>query len=67
MIFRFALTAVASVAVMTAVHAASAPARFTQDLTKSTLEYSFVQAGAQNKGAFKKYTVTLVVAGEKAD
>ena len=67
MIPRLALTALASIAVMTAAHAASAPARFTQDLTKSTLEYSFVQAGAQNKGTFKKYTVTLEVAGDKAD
>jgi len=55
--------AVASIAAMTAAQAASAPARFTQDLTKSTLEYSFVQAGAQNKGTFKKYTVTLDDAG----
>jgi polyisoprenoid-binding protein YceI len=43
---------------------AAAPARLTQDLTKSTLEYSFVQAGAQNKGTFKKYTVTLDMAAD---
>ena len=44
--------------------AAAAPVRFTQDLTKSTLEYSFVQAGAQNKGTFKKYTVTFDFAAD---
>jgi polyisoprenoid-binding protein YceI len=38
---------------------ASAPARYTQDAAKSTLEYAFVQAGAQNKGAFRKYSTTL--------
>ena len=38
---------------------ASAPARYTQDPAKSSLEYSFVQAGAQNKGTFKKYSTTL--------
>jgi len=43
---------------------AAAPTRLTQDLTKSTLEYSFVQAGAQNKGTFKKYTVTLDMAAD---
>jgi len=59
--------AIVSIAVIAAPHAASAPAHFTQDLTKSTLEYSFVQAGAQNKGTFKKYTVTLDVAGDKAE
>jgi len=59
--------AIVSIAGIAAPHAASAPAHFTQDLTKSTLEYSFVQAGAQNKGTFKKYTVTLDVAGDKAE
>ena len=43
---------------------AAAPTRLAQDLTKSTLEYSFVQAGAQNKGTFKKYTVTLDMAAD---
>jgi polyisoprenoid-binding protein YceI len=61
------LMAIVSIAVIAAAHAASASAHFTQDLTKSTLEYSFVQAGAQNKGTFKKYTVTLDVAGDKAE
>ncbi len=40
--------------------AADAPAaRFTLDPAKSTLEYQFVQAGAQNKGKFKRFAVTL--------
>jgi len=54
------------IAAISAASAAAAPARFTQDLTKSKLEYSFVQAGAQNKGTFKKYTVTLDMAADNA-
>jgi len=37
----------------------SAPAHYTLDPAKSTLEYQFVQAGAQNKGKFSKYSVAL--------
>lgn len=42
-------------------HAAdAAPAtRYTADPAKSTLEYQFMQAGAQNKGKFTRYTVAL--------
>jgi polyisoprenoid-binding protein YceI len=42
-------------------HAADAApiTRYTLDQTKSTLEYQFVQAGAQNKGKFTRYSVTL--------
>jgi polyisoprenoid-binding protein YceI len=32
---------------------------YTIDAAKSTLEFSFVQAGAQNKGKFTKFPVTL--------
>ncbi len=32
---------------------------YTLDPAKSTLEYQFVQAGAQNKGRFTKFAVTL--------
>jgi len=41
--------------------AADAPAvmRYVLDPAKSTLEFAFVQAGAQNKGQFKRFTVTL--------
>jgi polyisoprenoid-binding protein YceI len=35
------------------------PTRYTLDPAKSAFEYQFVQAGAQNKGKFTKYTVTL--------
>jgi polyisoprenoid-binding protein YceI len=33
--------------------------RYTLDPAKSTLDYQFVQAGAQNKGKFTKFPVTL--------
>jgi polyisoprenoid-binding protein YceI len=33
--------------------------RYTLDQAKSTLEFQFVQAGAQNKGKFTRYPVTL--------
>jgi polyisoprenoid-binding protein YceI len=33
--------------------------RYTLDQTKSSLEFQFVQAGAQNKGKFTRYPVTL--------
>ena len=39
--------------------AAAAPVRYTHDPAKSSLQYSFVQAGAQNKGTFTKYSTTL--------
>jgi polyisoprenoid-binding protein YceI len=41
--------------------AADAPAvtHYVLDPAKSTLEFAFVQAGAQNKGQFKRFTVTL--------
>ena len=42
-------------------HAADAAAatRYTADPATSTLEYQFMQAGAQNKGKFTRYTVSL--------
>jgi polyisoprenoid-binding protein YceI len=43
---------------------AAAPARYTLDPAKSMLEYEFVQAGAQNKGTFKKLTTTLDFAAD---
>lgn len=41
--------------------AADAPAvpHYVLDPAKSTLEFAFVQAGAQNKGQFKRFTVVL--------
>jgi len=38
---------------------ASAVTHYTADPAKSTLEYQFVQAGAQNKGKFGQFTVSL--------
>lgn len=45
-------------------NAAGAPATYTLDAAKSTLEFSFVQAGAQNKGRFPKFSVNLVFADD---
>src|ERR1700759_5428807 len=39
--------------------AADAAAHYVSDPAKSTLDYQFVQAGAQNKGKFTKFPVTL--------
>ena len=41
--------------------AADAPGvtHYVLDPAKSTLEFAFVQAGAQNKGQFKRFTVTM--------
>jgi len=36
---------------------AAAPPTYTLDATKSTLEFTFVQAGAKNKGRFPKFTL----------
>jgi polyisoprenoid-binding protein YceI len=47
-----------------AARATSAPATYTLDAAKSTLEFSFVQAGAQNKGRFPKFSVNLVFADD---
>ena len=45
---------------VTGAHAAdTAVTHYTLDPAKSTLEYQFVQAGAQNKGKFTRYPVTL--------
>jgi polyisoprenoid-binding protein YceI len=43
----------------TACAADAAVAHYTLDPAKNTLEYQFVQAGAQNKGKFTKLAVTL--------
>jgi polyisoprenoid-binding protein YceI len=57
----------ATVAATTCWGAAPAAAtHYTLDPAKSTLEYGFVQAGAQNKGTFRKYTVTLDLAADAA-
>ena len=43
----------------TACSADAAVAHYILDPAKNTLEYQFVQAGAQNKGKFTKFAVTL--------
>jgi len=60
---RIALIVTAASAASWAM-AASAPAHYSLDPAKSTLEYAFMQAGAQNKGTFKKYTTTLDFAAD---
>jgi polyisoprenoid-binding protein YceI len=47
-----------------ALAADTAVSHYTLDPAKSTLEYLFVQAGAQNKGKFTKFPVTLDFAPE---
>ena len=56
-----ALCVAAATRMVGIAHAADAApvTRYTLDQTKSTLEYQFVQAGAQNKGKFTHYAVTL--------
>ncbi len=58
-----AVTTAAALGCITPVetaHAADAAVtRYTLDPAKNTLEYQFVQAGAQNKGQFSRYAVTL--------
>ncbi len=50
---------VVSIAAASWALAAAPAAHYTPDPAKSTLEYAFVQAGAQNKGAFKKFSTAL--------
>jgi polyisoprenoid-binding protein YceI len=49
---------------VSAALAATPPVHYTQDLSQSKLEYSFIQAGAKNSGAFKKYSVALDFAAD---
>jgi len=59
-------TAVLAVGVLQGAVAAEpvAAARYTLDPAKSTLEFQFVQAGAQNKGHFGKFSVALDLPAE---
>ncbi len=43
---------------------AAAPPTYTLDATKSTLEFTFVQAGAKNKGRFAKFTLDFAFADD---
>ena len=44
---------------------APGPAHYVLDPAKSSLEFSFVQAGAQNKGRFKRFATTFDFAADK--
>jgi polyisoprenoid-binding protein YceI len=50
-----------SLTVLTAAFAADAPAagHYSLDAAKSSLQFTFVQAGAQNTGRFKRFTVSF--------
>lgn len=64
---RFHRTAVAVAALLSSVALADAPApttHFASDPAKSTLQFSFVQAGAQNTGKFSKFPVALDAAAD---
>jgi polyisoprenoid-binding protein YceI len=56
----------AGILLTTGALADPAPAgkHFASDPAKSSLEFSFVQAGAQNKGKFSKFPVTLDAAAD---
>ena len=62
---KLRLCAALAVAMLSRAVSADTPAattHFSADPTKSTLEFSFVQAGAQNKGKFAKFPVALEAA-----
>ena len=40
-------------------HSADAPVHYVSDAAKSSLEFTFMQAGAQNKGRFKRFPVAF--------
>jgi polyisoprenoid-binding protein YceI len=53
------MTLVCTTALAAAALADAPAAHYTLDPAKSTLEFQFVQAGAQNKGKFTKFQTTL--------
>ncbi len=59
-----ALAAVLLAALPAAAADAPAVTHYVLDPAKSTLEFAFVQAGAQNKGQFKRFSVTLDFAAD---
>jgi polyisoprenoid-binding protein YceI len=54
----------ASTLAAVALAADAPPAHYTLDSSKSTLEFQFEQAGAQNKGKFTKFQTTLDLSPE---
>lgn len=64
---RFPRTTVAAAALLSSVALADAPApaaHFASDPGKSSLQFGFVQAGAQNTGKFSKFPVALDAAAD---
>jgi polyisoprenoid-binding protein YceI len=61
---RATLIAVLTGATTAGFAADAAPTRYTLDPAKSTLDYQFQQAGAQNKGKFNRFSVTLDFAAD---
>lgn len=64
---RFQRTAIAAAALLSSVALADAPApttHFASDPAKSSLQFAFVQAGAQNTGKFSKFPVALDAAAD---
>jgi polyisoprenoid-binding protein YceI len=66
MIRRFTLTRQLAVVLMLACASAAtaAPVVYSVDAAKSTLEFEFVQAGAQNQGRFPKLSVNFSFAAD---
>ncbi len=60
------LTALCMTAAAAAADAPAASQRLTLDPAKSSLEFQFVQAGAQNKGKFGKFQVALGLGADAA-
>jgi polyisoprenoid-binding protein YceI len=61
-VFRSGVAAASVVGLLSGIALADAPAgasHFVSDATKSSLQFSFVQAGAQNTGKFTKFPVAL--------
>lgn len=63
---RITLAAAASIALAPAVARAAAPA-YTAVLARSSLTYGFTQAGAENQGRFKSFTVSFDPAAGRLD
>jgi polyisoprenoid-binding protein YceI len=59
-----ALAAWLALLAVSTASAAGTPLTYTLDASKSTLEFAFVQAGANNKGRFAKFSVSLTFADD---
>ena len=61
---RTLLALIGTGSLLAAAAAAAAP-HYTLDQSKSTLEFTFTQAGAQNKGHFARFPVSFDFAPEE--